>query len=105
MVCSDGAYCPINCQAAHGWVFASEVNSSIVDGSGLIEGHPDLFSSYHAELGGILALLSIECASITILLQAKLYCFATIKGPSTSLLLHLHREFHHSPCLIMTLYI
>ena len=55
LVCSGGAYCPINHQAAHGWVIASKVNSSIVDGTGPIDGHPDLLLSYCAELGGILA--------------------------------------------------
>jgi hypothetical protein len=55
--CSDGSYVEDGGLCYHGWLFASEIRQSIVEGSGPGHGHPDLLSSYRAELCGLLAFL------------------------------------------------
>jgi len=55
--CSDGSYVDTTGQCYHGWILASEVRQTITEGSGPGHGHPDLLSSYRAELSGLLALV------------------------------------------------
>jgi hypothetical protein len=57
MGCSDGSHVASDGHCYHGWVLASQIKTTIVEGFGPGHGHPDLLSSYQAELGGLLALL------------------------------------------------
>jgi hypothetical protein len=55
--CSDGSYVEDDSHCYHGRPFASDLQTTLAEGSGAGPGHPSLLSSYHAELGGLLALV------------------------------------------------
>jgi len=79
VACSDGAYDKNKSVASHGWVIASGlVETELAGGSVPVDGHPDLLSSYRAELSGIVALLYIIyciCQHYSITSgKVKLYC-------------------------------
>ncbi len=60
VACSDGAHDKSNGVASHGWVFASSLVETVVStGTGPVDGHPSLCSSYRAELSGTLAVLYV----------------------------------------------
>jgi len=59
LCCSDGSYVDDTGASYHGWILASNISKTIAEGSGPGFGHPELLSSYRAELCGILALLYI----------------------------------------------
>jgi ribonuclease HI len=57
-VCSDGACDTSRAKASHGVVFASELlQQQVAVNTGPVDGHPDLVTSYRAELSGIVATL------------------------------------------------
>jgi hypothetical protein len=55
--CTDGSYVEAEDQCYQGWIVASDASRTIAEGSGAGHGHPNVLSSYRAELSGILALL------------------------------------------------
>jgi ribonuclease HI len=57
--CSDGSYVEDTGRCYHGWILASKIRRTIVEGCGPGHGQRDLLSSYRAELCGILALLYV----------------------------------------------
>jgi hypothetical protein len=79
VTCSDGVYDKIKSVASRGWVFASSLlEMELAKGSGPVDGHPVLLSSYRAELSGIVSLLYIlyricQHYSITSI-KVKIFC-------------------------------
>ena len=57
--CSDGSHDPEIGKGSHGWLFSDSDGNILWSGSGPIDCHPDLLSSYRSELGGILTILAI----------------------------------------------
>ena len=57
ITCSDGSFNPQTKKGSHGWVLSDVDKSIMAQGSGPADGHPDLMSSYRAELGGLIAIL------------------------------------------------
>lgn len=57
LACSDGSYYQESHTGSHGWVLASNEQTILLQGAGPDDGHPLLMSSYHSELGGLLAVL------------------------------------------------
>ncbi len=58
LACSDGAHDATSSKASHGWIFGSSIFETIqATGAGPVDGHPQLLSSFRAELSGILAVL------------------------------------------------
>ncbi len=58
LACSDGACDPVRAVSSHGVVFSSSLMKQRISSMvGPIDGHPDLVTSYRAELSGIVATL------------------------------------------------
>jgi hypothetical protein len=79
VVCSDDAYDKNKSVASHGWVITSSlVETELAGGSGPVDGHPDLLSSYRAELSGIVSRFYIIhriCQHYSITSgKVKIYC-------------------------------
>jgi hypothetical protein len=75
-MCSDGS--KEDNSSAHGWVISSSTGTIFAKGSGPVDGHTDLLSSFWSELCGLLALLYIlhficYCYNIQAS-SAKLFC-------------------------------
>jgi hypothetical protein len=57
LACSDGSFTKDSGTGGHGWVFATDEETILVQGADPEDGHPTMMSSYQSELGGLLAVL------------------------------------------------
>ncbi len=58
-VCSDGAFRKTIGRGSHAWVFSTADQNVLWKGAGPALGHPDLMTSYRAELAGLTSVLFV----------------------------------------------